>query len=165
MSLARYLSKLGALLSSDGKVQQGALAANVAGNGPAFSAVMTADQSVTANVTAKVAFAAEVFDTNNNYDPTTNYRFTPTIAGYYKINVALISNQNTLVQLQLYKNGSAIGVAYPQSTNLGQASLSYLVSMNGSTDYLEVYAYQSSNGSFRDLDAYSYFQGFLARAA
>lgn len=158
-------SVLNAIPATAASVQQTYLASGVAGTGPAFSAVMTADQSVTANVTTKVVFSTEVFDTNNNYDPTTNYRFTPTVAGYYQINVALISNQNTLAQLMLYKNGSSIGAAYPQATNLGQASLSYLVSMNGSTDYLEVYAYQTTTGSFRDLDAYSYFQGFLARAA
>jgi hypothetical protein len=147
------------------QVPQAMLAPNVAGNGPAFSAVMTADQSVTANVTTKVAFSTEVLDTNNNYDPTTNYRFTPSVAGYYLINLALLSNQNTLSQLQLQKNGATVASAYPQATSTGGMSLSALVYMNGSTDYLEAYGLQTSTGTFRDLDAYSYFQGFLARAA
>jgi hypothetical protein len=150
---------------TDAAVTQAKLAANVAGNGPAFSAVMTADQSVTGNVDTKVAFSTEVFDTNNNYDPATNYRFTPTVAGYYQINLALISNQNTLSQLKIVRNGTTASAAYTQATNTAGLFTAALLYMNGSTDYIEAYAIQTSTGSFRDLDAYSYFQASMVRSS
>jgi hypothetical protein len=143
-------------------VTQAKLAANVAGTGPAFSAVMASNQSVTGSVTTKIAFAVEQFDTNNNYD-TSTYRFTPTVAGYYQFNLGLISNSVDLSQLTLYKNGSAIYGAYPSTT--AGLNLSAVVYANGSTDYFEVYVLTSANASVRDIDVYSYFQGFLARAA
>ena len=82
MSLARILSKLGALLGSDGKVQQAALAANVAGNGPAFSAYQSTLQSFSSNTVTKVLFQTEEYDTNSNF---ASSRFTPTVAGYYQL--------------------------------------------------------------------------------
>jgi hypothetical protein len=60
-----------------------------AGTGPAFSVYSTANQ-VTATVTyTKIQLNTENFDTNNNFDSTTNYRFTPTVAGYYQISGAV----------------------------------------------------------------------------
>ena len=45
-------------------------------NTPSFRADMSANQSITANTSTKVAFDTERWDTNSAYDPTTNYRFT-----------------------------------------------------------------------------------------
>lgn len=131
-------------------------------NGPAFSAVMASNQSVSASTTTKVAYAVEVFDTNGNYDPVT-YRFTPTVAGYYQVNVGLISNGTDLTQLILRKTGTDINGAYPVVTQ--GITLSAIVPMNGSTDYLEVYVLTTANASIRDLDVYSFFQAALVRAA
>ena len=53
-------------------------------NGPTFSVYRnTTEQSVTSNVATKIQFNAEEFDTANCFDSTTNYRFTPNVAGYY----------------------------------------------------------------------------------
>ena len=75
---------------------------------PAFSAYMsTASQSVSSATTTKVALDAETFDTNNCYD-TTNYRFTPNVAGYYQVNgtVRCDGTSKTLCQASIWKNGS-----------------------------------------------------------
>ena len=52
-------------------------------NKPAFQATMSADQTLSDNTLTKIQFNQETFDTDGCYDPTTNYRFTPTTAGKY----------------------------------------------------------------------------------
>ncbi len=49
---------------------------------PAFAATQ-ANTGFTAGGDSKMAFATEIFDTDNCYDNSTNYRFTPTTAGKY----------------------------------------------------------------------------------
>ena len=44
---------------------------------PAFEAVLSSNQNVSNNVATKVQFNTEIFDTDNMYDNSTNYRFTP----------------------------------------------------------------------------------------
>ena len=54
--------------------------------GPAFSVQMGSTQSISSGTYTKLQFNTKNYDTNNNFDATTNYRFTPTVAGYYQIN-------------------------------------------------------------------------------
>ena len=78
----------------------------VSGNMPAFSAYSNANQSITAGVTTKVALQLEVFDTANAFD-TTNYRFTPQVAGYYQVNAqAYLAATSGIqyTQAKIYKN-------------------------------------------------------------
>ena len=46
-------------------------------------AKMSADQTITDNTLTKVQFDTEIFDTDSKYDHSSNYRFTPTVAGTY----------------------------------------------------------------------------------
>lgn len=122
-------------------------------NGPAFAAYMsTATQSISNASFTKVQFNTEIFDTNNNYDPTTNYRFTPTVAGYYQINATIIfanAASGRMIHC-IFKNGSE----YARLSNLNLATTSgvrasggAVIYMNGSTDYLELFVYQDSGGA------------------
>ena len=123
---------------------------------PAFSAYNNANQTLSTNTTTKIQFNTEVFDTNSNFDSTTNYRFTPTVAGYYHINAILNHNATvtnpTRVRTSIYKNGAQ----YKRMDTLGDGgayvtnSLSCVVYMNGSSDYIELYGYQqgASGGVF-----------------
>lgn len=117
--------------------------------GPAFSAYCSSQQSVSPNTWTKLQYNTEDFDTNSNYD-TTNYRFTPTVSGYYQVNwiiiVPEISGGTTEVVTKLYKNG----VEYTWGNNFQTASNHWnasngndLVYMNGTTDYLEMYIYMN----------------------
>jgi len=120
----------------------------VSGNMPAFLAYLTADQSITTGTYTKIAYDAEVFDTNNNF---ASSRFTPTVAGYYQISAGFDNTDSTAgvtrTVLTLYKNGSqyihltdfAVGSAYTIS---GSA----LVYCNGSTDYIEMYGLINATG-------------------
>lgn len=154
-------------------VSQSNLATGVAGTGPAFSAYMSANQTISINTWTKVIFNTESFDTNSNYDPTTNYRFTPTVAGYYSISLVATMNDTaaggSTEYSAIYKNG-AIFSSVKNRDNDGQSrnmSQSTLVYCNGSTDYIEIYAYQGggTSGNIVGTAGNSVFSGFLARAA
>ena len=118
----------------------------VSGNTPAFSAYANASQSVSSGVATKVSFQVEDFDTASAFDNTTNYRFQPTVAGYYQINttVRLSGTTPTNYNIYLYKTGSAYRTYASFNISAGSTTLivsaSALVNLNGSTDYLEVWA-------------------------
>jgi hypothetical protein len=162
-------SVLNAIPATAGSVQQTYLAPNVAGNGPAFSAYASGSQTVATSTYTKVQFQTEEFDTNSNYDNATNYRFTPTVAGYYQTGSNIqFTGSVTGIQLVLYKNGSAFKTLYAYGGGTGtNAGSSCLVYCNGSTDYIEIYAYQGS-GATQTVTATAlatYFQASLVRAA
>jgi hypothetical protein len=123
----------------------------VSGNMPAFFANRTTSQTFTTSTFTKVQINNEVFDTNSNYDPTTNFRFTPTVEGYYQINgnVSFAGSATGFAQIALYKNGvqfiTGSGIAN-NSTIGGLATVSSVIYFNGSTDYVELFAWQSSGG-------------------
>ncbi len=127
-------------------------AAASATSGPAFRANRTANYSISQNTHTKVNFNEEDFDTNSNYDSTTNFRFTPTTAGYYKLSFSagIVGTAGQLMTINLYKNGTAYqnGSGFDiSSQGYGTMSSSDLVYFNGSSDYAEVFAYTSSSGA------------------
>jgi hypothetical protein len=150
-------------------VVQADLATGVAGTGPAFSAT-TGALTVSTSTWTKIPFNAEQFDTNSNYD-TTLYRFTPTVAGYYQFNIQLFMGFSTgRGALSIYKNGATTieRLDLGSNTNGGQSfSTNGMISMNGTTDYVEAYVYQESGGNvaINTSGNLTLFQGFLARAA
>ena len=139
-------------------------------SGPAFSVTrITSNQSLTQNTNVKLQWNSEDFDTANCFDSTTNYRFTPTTAGYYQINViAWIDQNNATFQtayLSLYKNGSAYKTL--SGTKLENFTIggSLVVYLNGSTDYIEVYGYSTTAaGSFRAGSGDNCFSGVWIRS-
>lgn len=143
-------------------------------NGPAFSASRTGSNQSISNATAtKVQLNTEEFDTNSNFDPTTNYRFTPTVAGYYQINGAIGFNATTMTIciVFLYKNGSG----YKRGTDLRTTQsgdsvgvASALIYFNGTTDYVELYGYINATvGSpiFVGSSDLTYLNGSMVRSA
>ena len=129
---------------ADANVTQAKLASNVVGNGPAFSAYLAANQTVTANVLTKVTLNTELFDTNSNFDSTTNYRFTPTVAGYYLIIGSVIASGSGLNAYgYIYKNGSQYTLlgSFPSASGSSSPILSgsSIISFNGTTDYVELW--------------------------
>lgn len=136
----------------------------VTGNMPAFSAYLGSNQSAT-NVWQKVQINTEEFDTASCFD-TTNYRFTPNVAGYYQINASQIqSSSSNRMLLGIYKNGTVFkyGTDYATGSTIGM--LSTLVYANGSTDYFEFWIYSGGSVTLNSGNPNSYFQAFLARAA
>lgn len=107
---------------------------------PAFSAYSTTNQSLTSGVWTKVTYGSEDFDTNSNF---ASSRFTPTVAGYYQINASAYmgaSSGGADQYLAFYKNGANYKTCVYQVVTFGIANGSVTLYMNGSTDYVEVYA-------------------------
>jgi len=166
---------LGSTFFGDGTgsltVQQNGVTLGTYGNIPTFSAYKSASQASIPNATfTKVTFQSEEWDTNNNFDNATNYRFTPTVAGYYQFNWELDTGGNTTSGslADLYKNGST----YKRSNGVFVASISEqyvsgsaLAYANGTTDYFEIYAYMAGGGTvYGGTTVYSFFQGILVKA-
>jgi hypothetical protein len=145
-----------------------ALTSQLPTTSPVFSAYKSANQTISQNTWTKVTFNAEEFDTSNYFD-TTNSKFLPTTAGYYQINVVCyVLGSASDMYAQLYKNGSGMSpevyVNFSSSTNGTHLAFSNLMYFNGSTDYIELYAY--SNGASPSINkGGTHFQGFLVRAA
>lgn len=144
---------------------------------PAFLAYLGTTQSISHDTFTKVLYDTETFDTNNNF---ASSRFTPTVAGYYQIcwttSFSGTTSRNYAYGSDLYKNGSrytalSIPVFYNSQTNGYEMSSSMVLYMNGSTDYLEVYAYAydytaGASSSIRGgTPLYSFFSGCLLRGA
>ena len=120
----------------------------VSGNMPAFSATQTsAGTTINHDAWTKITFDTKIFDTNNNF---ASSRFTPTVAGYYQLNgqtlFSTVSTQNC--SIAFYKNGSIFQTGSSGATTTSAyLQISGLIYLNGSTDYVELYAYFSGTGS------------------
>ena len=142
------------------------------GNSPAFSAYTSSGQTLSNSTFTKVSLNTKVFDTASAFDATTNYRFTPQVAGYYQINGAIGTVGAALgySQISIYKNGSinTQGSGCPNNTVVGGiCNVSAVIYLNGSTDYVELFAWQNSGGNLALSTAtgFNTFSGSLVRAA
>ena len=80
---------------------------------PAFRAYLSSDQTGLGSGTLyKVTFQSETYDTDNCFDSTTNYRFTPTVAGKYFFNYQVYVSSTGgasnlyITRVNAQKNGS-----------------------------------------------------------
>lgn len=141
---------------------------NVAMDGPAFSAYQSSAQTLTSATNTKIQFQTKEFDTNSNYDNTTNYRFTPTVAGYYQVGGGFqVASSATGGSIAIYKNGGGFksGAGNPNATTSNQWQVSALVYLNGSTDYVELYGYVSTGQALVANAQFTYFQAAMVRGA
>jgi hypothetical protein len=135
-----------------GATAWGAQTPSGGGSNSRVSAYLSANQTIPSGTATKVQLDTEVFDGNNEYDPTTNYRFTAANAGYYLVlaNVLYYTYAaNNLAQGMIYKNDSSIfqNTSHTGSTsgNLG-ISLSAVVYLEAG-DYIEIYTLQNTGGT------------------
>ena len=129
-------------------------------NTPAFHAYRSSGQSISSATATKIQFNTEIFDSDNNYDNSTNYRFTPTTAGKYYCYSAIDSSWTGSVgghqnATHFYKNGSNIGSTnknanfadFYNGANLDMITTFYgggIIDFNGSSDYLEIFHYSNA---------------------
>ena len=106
-------------------------------------------QSLPASAYTKILLGNTIFDTNSNFSSS---RFTPTVPGKYMIGyqASILSTNTVATNLYfscIFKNGSLYcnscwGVPL---TSIGmQLGGCDIVSMNGSTDYIELYFYNGN---------------------
>jgi hypothetical protein len=152
-----------------GAILQANLSSTTASGGPAFSAYLSSNQTITNTTYTKVTINSENFDTASCFD-TASARFTPNAAGYYLANFTARLNGSASPQIyvwQLRKNGVAV---YELNVNTNiptydARSLIGLISMNGTTDYLEAWVYFNTGGTNTVLGTTgdTYFEAYLAK--
>jgi hypothetical protein len=163
----------------DAIITQPELAAGVAGNGPAFRVYLGTVQTLSNATDTKVNLSTEIFDTAscfNNTGATVGgipaYAFLPNVAGYYQFNANIYATATVALSynfIQIWKNGSQdSAVIYgPYSGTSQIGSVSALIYLNGTTDYVELYSQISGTGTLQigASSSYTFFSGSLARAA
>lgn len=139
---------------------------------PAFSAFGYTDQVISANTDTKVILNSKQFDTAGAFDSATNYRFTPQVAGYYQFSgeIEFYSTSSIGVsEAKIYKNGSEYSrnVVVGVSGSEAYVAVNRCIYLNGTTDYIELYARCSSGGTITLYGStiYKYLTGVLVRAA
>jgi len=131
-------------------------------NYPAFFAYLPSSQTVSNSVNTKVQLSTEVFDEGGYFDSSTNYRFTPLVAGkylfYYSVAAESVSTNNMTTGMSLlYLNGAEHSNPNFQivSGNVQRVAATGLtvVDMNGTTDYVELFGRVSASSGTRELNA------------
>ena len=115
---------------------------NVVTDAPCLIAQLTSSVSISNNTYTVIPFDSVVIDTTNDYDNTTNYRYTPSVAGYYQVNVACEISGTSISRFlfEVAKNGTSVlrgfygDAAYNGSNASGNCS--GLIYCNGTTDYI-----------------------------
>ena len=149
-------------MNSGATAPEWATVAAAGDNTPSFRADMSANQSITANTTTKVAFDTELWDTDSAYDAATNYRFTVPAgeAGkYYFGGFARFdgSGMNNIQWKYIVNNGTTTGSrssAFTQTlkntnfefTGFGVSSYPYIVDLDAA-DYVEAFIFCQSGSS------------------
>ena len=138
-------------------------------NVPAFHAYRPDSYLAIANDTyTTVSVSNELFDVGSAFN-TSNYRFTPQVAGKYFLyaNVVWDGNINSQAGILIQKNQGFNSTDMRRNFNYATASsgvhISGMFTANGSSDYFEYRLYQNSGSSVNIMNQgnENYFGGFL----
>ena len=130
---------------------------------PAFRYWQSTQQTgISVSTSTKVNFQTASYDTTGGMF--SNSRFTPTIAGYYQVNLGFkIESVTNRGILALYKNGGLYKLGDDvQATYVRNLTGSFLVYCNGSTDYIEAYGYHGGGGASNVSSSISHQTHFQA---
>ena len=137
-------------------------------DGPAFHAYRLATAAVLVSTAwTRIAVETEVLDTDNCYD-TSTWRFTPNVEGYYCINASAYVTQSSSSSIAsaIYINGTQVQQSTTVISTSGVAAISALNYLNGTTDYVELYAYGGgASPVIQPSYTGTYLQGFFVRKA
>jgi hypothetical protein len=127
--------------------------------GPIMYASVAVSQTIANNSFTKVTLGNEALDTSNSF---TNSRFQPTVPGYYLVTGGILGQGSaftSMVETTIYRNGiPGVGGSLVYSTGgyiSAKSNVVGLVYLNGSSDYVELYARLIGSGTL-SIDA-----GFL----
>jgi hypothetical protein len=114
------------------------------------------DQTITASTITKLTWSTEKFDTNNNF---ASNRFTPTVPGKYLVILNMFCTDGSSgCSDYIYKNGvnqaEAFNTAYDPAV-----TVSAIIDMNGTTDYLEAYGWNTNGTNISGNAALTFFSG------
>ncbi|MBC7421356.1 MAG: hypothetical protein H7328_11565, partial [Bdellovibrio sp.] len=133
-----------------------------------FRARLTADQGLAAGTVTLINWDTKNFDIGNSFNLATD-RFKPTVAGRYFIvlnNYAdgLTVASDSYLQHYVFKNGVSSSFNFTRTTSSNSVAITtYMTEMNGTTDYLEFFAYCSNACTLAATAPIegNYVQGFL----
>lgn len=128
---------------------------------PSFSAVGNI-QSFTANVTTKLAANIITYNDGGAYYDNTNYRFTPQVAGKYRVTVGMSATTgNYGASISVYANGVLYQKLFstPAATVVDSVNGSITVRLNGTTDYIEAYGSWTSNNTAEPVFQAEFVEG------
>nr|BAR17963.1 complement C1q protein [uncultured Mediterranean phage uvMED] len=133
-------------------------------NKPSFQAGLSSNQSITQNTSVKLNCDTELFDTDGTYDNSSNYRFTPAVAGKYYIYACsryTVSTDFDNFQLSIRKNGSDVLFMNRRHLHFGSQYIGGVVDSN-TTDYFEAFIYQDTGGAINvnGTVTMTYFGGY-----
>ena len=121
---------------------------------PAFEATRSSSYNISDATAYKVAFDTEVFDTDGKYDHSSNYRFTPTVAGKYYCYLSVQQSGESNQDFEqgyayIYKNGSSHAQVHTSSYD-GDAIRDITLYVHAvidldADDYIEAYAFYDDN--------------------
>ena len=118
--------------------------------GACLVAEKTTTQTVNSGTQTVVApFNAATLDTQSGFNATTG-RYTPTKAGWYMVLGQVRYNAvftASVVEARILKNGSLIRETVGQTTSSPYMEVTALVYCNGTSDYVELYAYHNKGSS------------------
>jgi len=137
-------------------------------NTPAFQATISGNQNLTDESATKVQFNSETFDSGSVYDASSNFRFTPGVAGKYYIyatlSIAGSADAIESMQAMIYKNGSsAIDTLniFGTHDHTEMSQFVYGIDIADADDYYEIYGNVNvSSGNAAMSSARSFFGAF-----
>jgi len=134
-------------------------------NTPYFQAYRgSSEQTLGSGSWTKIQINTEVVDSASAYDNSTNYRFTPQTAGKYYIYGQMTTSSSTdmvRVMSAIYLNGSAVSQTNSYNDDSSSAHTATIVTLNGSSDYVELYGFLTSGGNTDLQNRGTFFGGFL----
>ncbi|MFG2913364.1 hypothetical protein ACGF0D_10795 [Kitasatospora sp. NPDC048298] len=141
---------------------------------PVFLSVQTAAQSIGNTTVTSIAMNSTVVDSYNGHsDTVNNTRYAPPIAGWYlligSVSFAVNATGNRLCEFR--KNGSgatlALGQGAMPTTDIGNnptPRTMTIAQFNGTSDYVELVAFQSSGGALNTVPSQSGFAAIWMHA-
>ena len=131
----------------------------------------SSNQTMSASTFTNIQWNNTILDTASGYD-SSDYRYTPNVAGKYFFTCTIQSTYTTSAPVNEYlsvrKNGTSVIQSSHRGNGHGYGNISQacgIITMNGSSDYIDVRAYGDPGGSYiaegDSTEARSYFLGFL----
>lgn len=130
-----------------------------------FSAWQSVGQPLPADAFTKLLCTNEEFDVGGFYD-TALSRFQPDKAGYYHFGGGFqVATTASIARIFVYKNGVLYKQASSSTPSTDWTYGSCTVYLNGSTDYLELFAWTNVTNTTHPLQVATYIQGHMVARA
>ena len=132
---------------------------------PAFAVKKSSNQTIASTTGTKMQLDSEIFDTDNKYDNSTNYRFTPGVAGKYVLFLASTFQNfqsDEIMSVTINKNGSGLSSFNNISGNYSDdfTAATSVIDEANTTDYYEAFIFHRASSSQTMVGSVSIFSGY-----